>query len=93
VNDTPYNHYALLRTIEDAFGLEHLGFAGASTLQAFGPDVFNAASSRAAANADANAGTRSLPATGRSSPFMLIAVALVAAVGLLMVRRRLRSAR
>ncbi|MEA2424097.1 MAG: phosphatidylinositol-3-phosphatase, partial [Thermoleophilaceae bacterium] len=63
VNDTPYNHYALLRTIEDAFGLDHLGFAGASNLQAFGPDVFNAASSSAAANADAkvnaDAGTRS----------------------------------
>jgi len=96
VNDTPYNHYALLRTVEDAFGLDHLGFAGASTLQAFGPDVYNAAAANAAASnadANANAGTRTLPATGRSSPLMLIAVALVAALGLLMVRRRLRSAR
>ena len=27
VSDTPYNHYSLLRTIEDAWGLEHLGHA------------------------------------------------------------------
>ena len=28
---TPYNHYSLLRTIEDAFGIrEHLGYAAAS---------------------------------------------------------------
>ena len=30
-DDTPYNHYSLLRTIEDAFGIYHyLGLAGAS---------------------------------------------------------------
>ena len=93
VNDTPYNHYALLRTIEDAFGLEHLGFAGASTLHALGPDVFNAAATNAAspsgnANAKANAGTRPLPATGRSTPLIAIAVVLVVALGLLSLRRR-----
>jgi hypothetical protein len=28
-DDTPYNHYSLLRTTEDAFGIaEHLNFAG-----------------------------------------------------------------
>jgi hypothetical protein len=27
-NDTPYNHYALLRSLEDLFGLDHLGYAG-----------------------------------------------------------------
>jgi phosphatidylinositol-3-phosphatase len=37
---TPYNHYSLLRTIEDIFGLAPLGYAGRST--AFGADVFNA---------------------------------------------------
>ena len=43
-NATPYNHYALLCSIEDAFGLDHLGFAGASGLHCFGPDVYNAKS-------------------------------------------------
>jgi hypothetical protein len=42
VNDTPYNHYALLRSIEDLFTLPHLGFAGAPGLQAFGADVYDA---------------------------------------------------
>jgi hypothetical protein len=42
VSDVPYNHFALLRTIEDAFGLRHLGLAGATTLEPFGKDVFGA---------------------------------------------------
>ena len=37
---TPYNHYSLLRTVEDLFGLDHLGFAGQSGLTPFGLDVF-----------------------------------------------------
>jgi phosphatidylinositol-3-phosphatase len=37
---TPYNHYSLLRTIEDIFGLPPLGYATRST--GFGTDVFNA---------------------------------------------------
>jgi LPXTG-motif cell wall-anchored protein len=40
VNATPYNHYSLLRSVEDLFGLEHLGMAGAADLKAFGDDVF-----------------------------------------------------
>jgi hypothetical protein len=42
VNDTPYNHYALLRSIEDIFGLPYLGYAGQAGLQGFGSDVYNA---------------------------------------------------
>ncbi|GLQ48043.1 hypothetical protein GCM10007862_30940 [Dyella lipolytica] len=38
----PYNHYNLLRSIEDFFGLEHLGYAGAKHLRTFGSDVFTA---------------------------------------------------
>ena len=46
---TPYNHYSLLRTLENLFGVHkggtdgkgHLGYAGASDLKAFGRDVFN----------------------------------------------------
>lgn len=40
VSDTPYNHYSLLRSIEDVFGLGHLGYAARSDLVAFGPDVY-----------------------------------------------------
>jgi hypothetical protein len=35
-----YNHYSLLRSIEDAFGLDHLGYAAAAGLRPFGDDVF-----------------------------------------------------
>ena len=39
---TPYNHYALLCSMEDMFGLGHLGFAGAPGLACFGDDVYDA---------------------------------------------------
>jgi hypothetical protein len=41
-NATPYNHYALLCSIENVFGLSHLGFAGAAGLTCFGNDVYDA---------------------------------------------------
>jgi phosphatidylinositol-3-phosphatase len=41
VNDTPYNHYSLLRSNEDMFGLSHLGYAANTGLTPFGDDVFN----------------------------------------------------
>jgi hypothetical protein len=47
VNPTPYNHYSLLRTLEDRFGLGHLGFAGQAGLRPFGADVFARASQNA----------------------------------------------
>ena len=40
-NATPYNHYALLCSLEDVWGLDHLGFAGAPGLTCFGKDVYN----------------------------------------------------
>ncbi|HEU4974231.1 MAG TPA: alkaline phosphatase family protein [Baekduia sp.] len=35
-----YNHYSFLRSLEDLFGLAHLGFAGADGLRPFGRDVY-----------------------------------------------------
>lgn len=46
-----YNHYSLLRSIEDQFGLGHLGYAGQEGLRTLGRDVFtarNAAGSQSA---------------------------------------------
>jgi phosphatidylinositol-3-phosphatase len=37
-----YNHYSLLRSMEDIFGLEHLALANESGLASFGADVFGA---------------------------------------------------
>ena len=34
-----YNHYSLLRTVEDIFGLPHLGDAAMPQVRSFGPDV------------------------------------------------------
>jgi hypothetical protein len=41
VNDTPYNHYSLLRSTEDMFGLPHLAYAAQENLKPFEEDVFN----------------------------------------------------
>jgi hypothetical protein len=40
VSAVPYNHYSLLRSIEDIFGLPHLGDAAMPQARSFGPDVF-----------------------------------------------------
>jgi phosphatidylinositol-3-phosphatase len=42
VSSQPYNHYALLRSVEDMFGLPHLGYAAEPSLSTFGTDVFDA---------------------------------------------------
>ncbi|MDQ6607783.1 MAG: alkaline phosphatase family protein [Actinomycetota bacterium] len=36
----PYNHYSMLRSVEDMFGLGHLGDAGQAGVASFGSDVF-----------------------------------------------------
>lgn len=41
VNDTGYNHYSFLRSVENLFGLDYLGYAGQPGLRAFGADVYN----------------------------------------------------
>jgi hypothetical protein len=41
VSNVPYNHYSMLRSVEDLFGLTpHLGFAAPEELRTFGSDVF-----------------------------------------------------
>ena len=40
ISTVPYNHYSLLRTIEDIFGLPHLGDAAMAQARSFGADVF-----------------------------------------------------
>jgi hypothetical protein len=42
----PYNHFSLLRTIEDLFGLKHIGYAGAAKAQSFEPSLFVAKGAR-----------------------------------------------
>jgi len=41
VDRHPYNHYSMLRTVENNFRLPHLGFAGQAGLKPFGATAFN----------------------------------------------------
>ena len=41
VTSQAYNHYSLLRSVEDNFGLPHLGFAQQAGLRPFGTDVIS----------------------------------------------------
>jgi len=58
-DNTPYNHYSLLRTLEDLYGIAtggsdghgHLGYAGTDGVSSFGPDVFSACPPATAAHA------------------------------------------
>jgi hypothetical protein len=97
VNATPYNHYSLLRSLEDLFGVPHLGFAAAAGLRPFGADVFNASGTApitSAPTAKPVTTTTSsrhlpmLPATGGSPPAIAIAVLMAGAAGALVLRRR-----
>ncbi len=41
VSNVPYNHYSLLKSLEEIYGIhEYLGYAGQKGLTAFGPDIF-----------------------------------------------------
>jgi phosphatidylinositol-3-phosphatase len=40
VTKVPYNHYTMLRSVEDMFGLSHLGYAQLPGEVSFGSDVF-----------------------------------------------------
>jgi hypothetical protein len=40
VSNTPYNHYTMLRSVEDLLGLPHLGYAQLPGETSFGSDIF-----------------------------------------------------
>jgi phosphatidylinositol-3-phosphatase len=42
-NQEPFNHFSLLRTIEDLFALKHLGYAALPGVKSFEPAMFTAA--------------------------------------------------
>ncbi len=46
VSQTPYNHYSMLRSVEDLFGLGHLGYAQLPGETSFGSDIFACAPAR-----------------------------------------------
>jgi hypothetical protein len=40
ISQEPFNHFSLLRTVEDLFGLKHLGYAAGSGVSSFGASLF-----------------------------------------------------
>ncbi len=62
VTETAYNHYSLLRSIEDPFGLAHLSYAAQPGLASFGSDVFTGGASSTATTTTST--TTSTPAPG-----------------------------
>jgi hypothetical protein len=50
VSKTPYNHYSLLRSIEDFFDVGYLGYAGQKGLKSFGKDIFTRPNGSASAH-------------------------------------------
>jgi hypothetical protein len=92
--DVAYNHYSLLRTLEDLYGVEHLGFAAAPGLTPMGSDVFPAAapiaSGTEASSPAPTANDRvTLARTGGSSSWAAVAcLVLCAALAVRRVRAR-----
>ncbi|MEY2570285.1 MAG: phosphatidylinositol-3-phosphatase [Acidimicrobiaceae bacterium] len=92
----PYNHYSMLASVEDLFGLSRLGGAAQPASVPFGSDVYNAAGSNrgvsgpgATVNAGGGSGG-SLPATGGVRwPWLVLAAVL--AFGALAARRVTRG--
>ena len=41
LEQSTYNHFSLLRTVEDFFGLSHLGYAGSKEVSSFSPSLFS----------------------------------------------------
>jgi hypothetical protein len=41
LDQEPYNHFSLLRTVEDLFGLSHLGYAGGKGVSSFAASIFS----------------------------------------------------
>jgi phosphatidylinositol-3-phosphatase len=86
VSNVAYNHYSLLRSIEDIFAVGHLGFAGVDGLAPFGADIYSQPNGPAPAPTTTlpvpvvKARSEVLPRTGGEGPALglaLVAVALV----------------
>lgn len=58
VSMTPYNHYSMLRTVEDIFGVGHLGYAAEPDLRTFGADVFSRSGAASAGRNDLHTATQ-----------------------------------
>jgi hypothetical protein len=53
VSEVPYNHYSLLKSVEDIFGVGHLGYAQQRSVVPFGDDIFGSGSMPASSKSPA----------------------------------------
>jgi phosphatidylinositol-3-phosphatase len=60
VSETDYNHYSMLRSVEDIFGLPYLGYAGQTGVTSFASDVFT--------NPSGNTPATTTPTTPTTTP-------------------------
>ena len=63
---TPYNHYSMLASVEDLFGLTHLGYAAGPGATPFGSDIYNRSCGAAAPTASIPPRHCSLPSVSSS---------------------------
>jgi hypothetical protein len=69
LNTTEYNHYSLLRSLEDLFGIsEHLGYAAPPGLVPFGADVFDRIPATPPPSASGGPSAQSAPPAGQPQP-------------------------
>src|SRR3954467_2894709 len=68
VNNTPYNPSSLLRSSEDLFGLDHLGYAANAGLKPFGDEVFNNPAGTTKFNGNAGGGNTGGGKKGAGAP-------------------------
>ncbi|MGH2869860.1 MAG: alkaline phosphatase family protein [Solirubrobacteraceae bacterium] len=55
VTNVAYNHYSMLGSVEDLFGVAHIGYAGLPGETTFGSDIYNRSCGAAPPNASAKA--------------------------------------
>ena len=68
VSTAPYNHYSVLRTLQNVFGLPHTGNAADQLVGTIGSEIFNGAPSAQSLSLLASARPRRRPAHTRSQP-------------------------
>ena len=102
---TPYNHYSLLRSLEDLYGLRtggtdgkgHLGYAAAAGLKSFGKDLFAHCTKRPIKPASYTAAAPMTSDHGSAVPADiaagLLAAGTVSTAAVAVGRRRVRASR
>jgi phosphatidylinositol-3-phosphatase len=77
IDATPYNHYSFLRSVEDLFGLGHVGYAGLDGQTAFGSNLYTGTPGTAVGPTSCSAGSLPVARRGRLPRGSVIRTAVV----------------